>query len=103
MPRQDGPCRDAGVPPAVRVITERRVRNRPRPADVRGPQADRARTAARAAFLLLVPVGADAGLQGDVHTAAAGRLLPRPQRPAHRERPAARALALLDEHIPVLA
>ena len=40
---------DAGVPSAVRVVAERGVGDRPRPADVRRPQADRARADRRAA------------------------------------------------------
>ena len=55
------------------VVAERARRDRPRPADVRRPQADRARAAGRAADVLLVAVGAHARLQGDVHHAAARR------------------------------
>ena len=41
-------------------------------------------------------------LQGDADRAPASRLLPRPARRALRERARARALALLDEHVPEL-
>ena len=44
----------------------------------------------------------DGGLQGDADGAAADRLLPRPPRRAHSLRARARALALLDEHVPEL-
>ena len=41
-------------------------------------------------------------LQGHAHGAAAARLLPRPAGPAHEDRARARALALLDQHVPEL-
>ena len=41
-------------------------------------------------------------LQGDAHGAAAAGLLPRPLRRAHEDGAGARALALLDEHVPEL-
>ncbi len=41
-------------------------------------------------------------LQGHAHGAAAAGLLPRPAGPAHEERARARALALLDQHVPEL-
>ena len=44
----------------------------------------------------------DAGLQGDAHRATARPVLPRPRRRADGERARARALALLDEHLPEL-
>ena len=68
LPRQDRARGDAGVPAAVRVVAERRVRDRPRSPDVRRPQADRARAAgASCRIVLLVAVGAHDRLQGDVH------------------------------------
>ena len=41
-------------------------------------------------------------LQGHVDLPPARRLLPRPARPAHPQRAGARALALLDQHLPLL-
>ena len=68
---------------AVRDPPRRGARGRPRPRD---PE-------------LLGPHG---GLQGDADGAAADRLLPGSPRRAHRLRARARALALLDEHVPEL-
>ena len=60
-------------------------------------RARRRRGAGRAEPLL-----PHARLQGDAHRAAARRLLPRSDGSAVRERPRARPLALLDEHVPEL-
>ncbi len=73
--------------------------HRARPPDVPAAQARRA----RARRLLPVAVGAHPGLQGHGHDAAARAVLPRPQRRALRLEARARALALLDEHLPVVA
>src|SRR5205809_770308 len=45
---------------------------------------------------------AHARLQGHAHLAAAAAVLPRPARRAHGHRAGARALALLDQHVPEL-
>ena len=53
--------------------------------------------------LLPEPVVPHPRLQGDAHHAPAGRVLPRPARRAGRVGAGAGALALLDQHLPVLA
>ena len=53
--------------------------------------------------LLPVALGAHPGLQGHGHDAPARAVLPRPERRALRLEARARALALLDQHLPVLA
>ena len=87
------------------VVTDpaRQHRHRPRPQGVPRPQARRARARRRARHLLPVAVVAHPRLQGDAHDAAAVGVLPRPPRRALRERPAARAQPLLDQHVPVVA
>ena len=74
-------------------------RHRARPADLPAAQARRARTRR----VLPVAVGAHPGLQGHGHDAPARAVLPRPLRRAVRLEARARALALLDEHLPVVA
>ena len=53
--------------------------------------------------LLPLVIVANARLQGDAHHRAAGPILPRPGRPADRVGDGRRALAILDEHLPVMA
>ena len=53
--------------------------------------------------LLRLAVGPHGHLQGDAHLPPAGRVLPRPVRRALRQRPGPRPLALLDQHLPVVA
>ena len=53
--------------------------------------------------LLRVAVGADPALQGDAHHRPARAVLPGPVRRTLRQRPRARALAVLHQHVPVLA
>ena len=104
LPRQDGAGGDAGVPPAVRVVAERCVRDRPRPADVRRPQADRARAAGRAADVLLVAVGADDRLQGDVHARpSSAQFYPDLTDPRIESALLLVHSAVLDQHVPVVA
>ena len=103
VPRRDGAGRDAPLRPPRRQRSRRLRRHRPRPQGVRRPQAHRARAGGRAGHLLRLVVGAHARLQGDADDAAARRLLRRPPRRALRERPAAGAQPVLDEHLPVVA
>ena len=74
-------------------------RHRARPADLPSPQACRARTGR----LLPVALGPHAGLQGHGDDAPARAVLSRSQRRALRVAARARALALLDQHLPVVA
>ena len=53
--------------------------------------------------LLRVAVGADLALQGDAHHRPARAVLPRPVRRAVRQRARPRPLAVLHQHLPVLA
>ena len=74
-------------------------RHRPRPPDVPPAQARRA----RASRLLPVAVVPHDRLQGHGHDAPARAVLPRPVRRAVRVQARPRALAVLDEHVPVVA
>ena len=67
---------------------------------LRPAQAGRARGRR---VVLPLAVGPDARLQGHAHLGAAAPVLPRPARPHLRVRAGARALALLDQHLPELA
>ena len=75
------------------------TRHRARPGRVLPAQARRA----RGRGLLPVAVGAHHRLQGHAHHRPARAVLPRPVRRAVRLRARARALALLDQHLPQLA
>ena len=106
------PRRASARPPAPRCprsgscsssSTRRRSPASTSTAHVRRPQARRARAVRRDGDLLRVAVGAHHRLQGHAHHAAARPVLRRPHRPADRERAAAGALAVLDEHVPVVA
>ena len=84
------------------------VRHRPRAGRLHRAQAGRARgrrpgSRLRGLGLLPEPVGPHARLQGHAHHPAAPRVLPRPARRAARELPRARALAVLHQHVPVVA
>ncbi len=71
---------------------------------LRGAQAHRARDRpGRPAGLLPEPLGPHHRLQGHAHHAAAARLLPRPLRRAGRERHRPGALAVLHQHVPLVA
>ena len=72
----------------------------PRPAGLRGAQAGRARGRD---VLLRVAVGPDGHLQGDAHVPPARRVLPRSPRRAAGQRAGPGALAVLDQHLPVVA
>ena len=102
--RPQRPGRDAELPPAVRRRGGRRRRTAPaRPGSPRAPhllpaQARRARDR----HLLPLPLAAHARLQGHARRAAAGGVLPRPRRRAGHQRAGPGALAVLDEHVPVL-
>ena len=81
-----------------------------RAAAVRDPQAHRARRRpddagrrAPAVVLHRQPVVADADLQGHAHGIAARRHVPRPAERGVRLGPGARAPAVLDQHVPVVA
>ena len=103
LPRRDRPRRDADDEAVLRRRRRWRVRHRPRPQDIRRPQAGRARVGRGPDDVLLVAVGPHHRLQGDADDAAARPVLPRPRRSPRRERAVARALSLLDEHVPVVA
>ena len=72
----------------------------PRPPGLRPPQAGRARDRR---LLLRVAVGPHHRLQGHAHLPPAGRVLPRPVRRAADQRAGPGALALLHQHLPVVA
>ena len=74
-------------------------RHRARPLGLRGAQAGRA----RGRRVLPVALVTHDGLQGHAHHAAARRLLSRAQRRPGRVGAGARALTLLDQHVPQLA
>ena len=76
-----------------------RERRRPGPAGFLPAQAGRA----RGRLLPGEPVQPDHRLQGHADRAAAGAVLPRPVRPPLRLRAGPGALAVLDQHLPVLA
>ena len=71
-----------------------------RPPGLRAAQAGRARDRR---VLLGLPVGPDHHLQGDAHLPPAGRVLPRPLRRAGDQRSGPGALAVLHQHLPVVA
>ncbi len=97
--------RHAHRPAALRAVRSDDVdgratrRHRPRPARVPPAQARRTRTRA----VLRVVVVPHDRLQGHGHDPAARALLPRPVRRAIRVEARARALAILHEHLPVVA
>ena len=103
LPRRDRPRGDADDEAVLRRRRRRRLGYRPRPQDVRRPQAGRARAGGGPHDVLLVAVGPHDRLQGDADDTAARPVLPRSRRSPRRERAVARALALLDEHVPVVA
>jgi hypothetical protein len=76
--------------------------------DLAGLELDRVafalrKRAEREGCLLPVAVGADHRLQGHADDRSARAVLPRPVRPAVYHRAGARALAVLDQHLPELA
>ena len=100
-PRQDRARRHAAHRAALRRPAHRgRGHDGARAARLRAAQARRAR---RRRPVLPLALGADDRLQGHAHLRAAARVLSRPARPGLRVRPGARALALLDQHVPQLA
>ena len=103
LPRRHRPRRDADDEAVLRRRRRRCIGHRPRPQDVRRPQARRARVGRGPDDVLLVAVGPHDRLQGDADDAAARPVLPRSRRSPRRERAAAGALPLLDEHVPVVA
>ena len=92
---------DAALPPAVRR------RGRPAGCSAIAPGAAGLLPAqagrARGRRLLPVAVEPDPGLQGDAHHRPAAAVLPRPARPAVRQRAGPGPLPVLDQHLPVLA
>ncbi len=107
--RRAGARRDADVPSAV---PRRRVRHGSRAARVRGAQARRARAGHQGAGpgrarprnrLFPKPFRSDLRLQGHADHAAAQGVLSRPAGRSAHQRAGHRALALLDEHVPVVA
>ena len=93
--------RHAAHPAGVRrPVGSRRRHHGARAARLRAAQAGRARRRRR---LLPVAVGPHHRLQGHAHLRAAAPVLPRPARPHLRVGPGARALPLLDQHVPQLA
>ncbi len=94
--------------PARRPARRRAQRHRVGAPGVHRAQADRARgSGARVARarqrLLPEPLVPHDRLQGHAHDAAARGVLPRPRRRAGRECTCPRALAVLDQHVPVVA
>ena len=83
----------------VRDVTGRAVRHRAGPGRVRAAQAGRTRDRP----VLRVAVRADARLQGDAHHRTARAVLPGPVRPQVRDRAGVGPLAVLHQHLPVLA
>ncbi len=101
--RQDGAGRHAGDRAGLRGADARGTAAGHHDAGatrLRPAQAGRAR---RRRVVLPLTVGPDAGVQGHAHLGAAASVLPRPARPHLRVRAGARALALLDQHLPELA
>ena len=97
------------VEPSFRQVVpgrRRPGRRDPRAPGLHRPQAHRARgrrPRRRGQRLLPEPVVPHPRLQGHAHHAAAGRVLPRPARRAGRVGAGAGALAVLDQHVPVVA
>ena len=92
--------RHAAVPPAVRRRHARRGRARRSSA---APSACASGSSARSALYFAVAVVPHARLQGHAHDRPAAGVLPRPARRARRVRDRAGALAVLDQHVPVVA
>ena len=104
-----GPRRDAHLPPTLHL---RRLRYRTRAPGLCDPQARRARAGQQGSGtgwsrsrnrVLPKPFRADAGLQGHADDAAAQGVLSRFAGRADGQRAGHRALAVLDQHVPVLA
>ena len=104
-PRQPRPRRDAGVRAGLRAVVAAVEGDKPVGGiDPRAPGLPAAQARrARARRLLPVAVVPHTRLQGHGHDAAARAVLPRSLRRALHLQARARALALLHEHVPVLA
>ena len=109
VPRRPGPRRDADVPAGVH---RRRLGHGPGAARLRGAQARRARTRHEGPRpgrpgprnrLLPKPFRPDVRLQGHADHAAAQGVLPGPAGRSAHQRAGHRALAVLDQHVPVVA